>query len=227
MSRDMCLMCLGASVSVWGARPAAGLFVLVAPVALGRLDEVDGEDFAGGEVGDRDAGVVGEGEDAFAGVGGAAGEVVHAAGAPQGHAAVLVEAVVAQAVVAWGVSVGGWGGFRGRSVSVARGAAAQRSVRALFVVVLAELVELALQLGKGAGGRPGAEPALQSLVEALDLALGLGVAWGPVLLTDTEERQEVFEGVAPAAEAGGVDAAVVGQCAGRAAVLVDDAEERG
>ena len=48
---------------------------------------------------------------------------------------------------------------------------------AVFVVVVAELVELALQLGersRGAGWR--ASQRLQGLVEALDLALGLGVA---------------------------------------------------
>ena len=71
-------MCLGTSVSVRG--PSAGCFVLVAPVVLVRLDQVDGEDFAGGEVGDGDVVVVGEREDAFAGVSAADPEVVHAAG---------------------------------------------------------------------------------------------------------------------------------------------------
>jgi hypothetical protein len=50
-----------------GARPAAGFALLVAPVGLVRLDEVGGEDFAGGEVDDGDVVVVGEGEDACAG----------------------------------------------------------------------------------------------------------------------------------------------------------------
>ena len=52
-------------------------------------------------------------------------------------------------------------------------------------------------------------------MEAFGLALGLGVAGGPVLLADTEQRQDVFEGVATAGEAGGVDAAVIGQRARR------------
>jgi hypothetical protein len=60
-----------------------------------RLDEVDGEDLAGGEVGDGDVVLVGEGEDAFAGVGGADAEVVHPAGAADGHSAFGVEPVVA------------------------------------------------------------------------------------------------------------------------------------
>jgi hypothetical protein len=65
------------------------------------------------------------------------------------------------------------------------------------------------------------------LVEALDLALGLRVSGGAVLLADAEQREQVFEGVAPAAEAGGVDPGVIGQGAGRRAVLADDGEESG
>ena len=58
-------------------------------------------------------------------------------------------------------------------------------------------------------------------MEPLGLALGLGVSGGPVLLADTEQRQDVFERVAPAGEPGGVDAAVIGQRARRRAVIVD------
>jgi hypothetical protein len=61
-------------------------------------------------------------------------------------------------------------------------------VRALFVVVGAELVELALQLGERWGGWSGSQPALQRLVEAFGLALGLRVAGRAVLLDDTEDR---------------------------------------
>jgi hypothetical protein len=46
-------------------------------------------------------------------------------------------------------------------------------------------------------------------VEPLGLALGLGVAGSAVLLAHTEQRQDVFERVAPAGEPGRVDAAVV------------------
>jgi hypothetical protein len=60
------------------------------------------------------------------------------------------------------------------------------AVRAAFVVVLAELLELRLKLGDGAGGWPGGEPALQGLVEASGLALGLRVTGGSVLLADAE-----------------------------------------
>jgi hypothetical protein len=41
MSRDIGLTCLGTWVSVWGARPAAGLSVLVASVGLVWLDQMD------------------------------------------------------------------------------------------------------------------------------------------------------------------------------------------
>jgi hypothetical protein len=60
--------------------------LLVAPVALVWVEVMDGEDFAGGEVGDEDLVVVGEGDGAFAGVGGAGAEVVHAAGPAEARA---------------------------------------------------------------------------------------------------------------------------------------------
>jgi hypothetical protein len=85
--------------------------LLVAPVALLWLDDVDREDLAGGEVGDGDLVLVGEREDACAGVFGADAEVVHAAGAAEAHLAFGVEPVVAQAVMTGLVSVAGWGGF--------------------------------------------------------------------------------------------------------------------
>ena len=114
------------------------------------------------------------------------------------------------------------GAALGGAVGVAWGSAVQRAVWALLVVVLAKLIELALQL-RGAGGRwTSSEPALQGLVEPFGLALGLGVPGGPVLLSDTEQRQDVFEGVATAGRPGGVDAAVISQRARRRPVIVDD-----
>ena len=53
------------------AGPSARLSVLVAPVGFLGLDLVAAEDLAGGEIGDGDVVVVGEREDAFAGVAGA------------------------------------------------------------------------------------------------------------------------------------------------------------
>jgi hypothetical protein len=154
---------------------------------------------------------------------GAGVEVVHPAGAAKGHLASDVEPVVAQAVVAGGVAVARRERFRGCAVSVARGRAPERPVRAPLVVVRAELVELALQLAERSRGRSRSQPALQRLVKALDLALGLGMSRRPVLLPDAEQRQEVFERVAAAAEASGVDAAVVCERRGRGAVLLGHA----
>jgi hypothetical protein len=100
-------------------------------------------------------------------------------------------------------------------------------VWALLVVVRAELVELALQLHERARRWSGAQPTLLGLMEALGLALGLRMAWRPVLLADTKQRQHVFERVAPAREPGGVDAAVIGERARRRPVSLDHVKELG
>lgn len=174
------------------------------------------EDFASGELGDGDVVVGGEREDSFAGVFDAGVEVMHAACPADRHLAFAVEPVVAEPVVTGRVSVASWGGCRGGAVGLAGCASLQSSVRALFVVVLTELVELALQFGCGLGLRSGSQPALEGLVEALGLALGLWVSRRPVLLPDAEQRQNVFERVATAGEAARVDASVsVSVLAGR------------
>ena len=205
----MCLTCLGSWVSF--GEPASGRALVVGCASRSCRARCGGlEDLAGVEVGDGDVVVVGECEDAFAGVRGADAEVVHAAGAAQAHLAVGVEAVVAQPVVAGGVPVGGREGFGGRAVGLSGVLAVKRAVGAMVVVVFAEPVELALQVGAGRGRRVGGEPALQGLVEAFDLALGLRCPGDPFFWRMPRSEQ-VFERVASAGEAGGVDAAVVGQ----------------
>ena len=154
--------------------------------------------------------VVGEREDAFAGVGGTDPEVVHPAAAADGHRAFLVEPVVAQPVVLLGEWPGGER-FRGLAVGVARGVSVERAVWAMFVVMLTEQVELMLQASEVWCWWSGGEPALQGLVEAFDLALGLRVSRRSVLLPDTEDRQQVLERVSATTEAGCVDAPVVGE----------------
>src|SRR2546421_11105446 len=134
-----------------------------------------GEDLAGLEFDHGDVGVVGEREDAFACVGGADAEVVHPSGAAEAHLAFGVEPVVAQAVVPLGVAVGRGGGFGGGAVGVAWGSSVQRAVWALLGVVLAELVELALQLGGAAGQWPGGRPPPPRPVAPLGLGPVLGV----------------------------------------------------
>ena len=108
------------------------------------LDWVAAEDLAGGEVGDGDVVVLGEREDAFAGVFGADAEVVHLACSAEAHFAGVIEPVLAQPVVAWRVSVVGWERLGCGSVGVTWCASVKRAVRALLVVVGSELVELTL-----------------------------------------------------------------------------------
>ena len=48
-------------------------------------------------------------------------------------------------------------------------------MRTPFVVEVAEVIELVLQVVQGVGAGLLGEPLLQGLVEALDLALGLGM----------------------------------------------------
>ena len=83
-----------------------------------------------------------------------------------------------------------------------------------------KLVELGLQVVQGGGGGLSGEPALQGLVEAFDLALGLRMAGMAVLLGDAQVGEQVFEAVAAAGETRGVDRPVVGE--GRA----EEARER-
>ena len=64
-------------------------------------------------------------------------------------------------------------------------------------------------------------------MEALNLALGLGMARRAVLLADPEVGEQVLEAVAAAGEARGVDGAVVGERGGRPAVGVAGRGERG
>ncbi|HET6781209.1 MAG TPA: hypothetical protein VFH67_03840 [bacterium] len=59
--------------------PSAGAFFVGCASAAVGVDGVGAEDLAGGEVDDGDAGLVGDGEDAAVGVGGAEAEVVHPA----------------------------------------------------------------------------------------------------------------------------------------------------
>lgn len=104
---------------------------------------------------------------------------------------------------------------------------ADRPVRPLLVVERSERVELSLQRGEiGRRGSP-RQPALERLVIALDLALGLRVSGGTVLPADPEPGEQVLEAVAPPGEARGVDRPVVGERRGRPAMGVTGRGERG
>jgi hypothetical protein len=80
--------------------------LFVAPVGAGGIDVVDGQDLAGPEFDDGDAGGVGESQDFPALVGGADAEVVHAAGMADADLAAGVDVVVAQPVAPLGAPSG-------------------------------------------------------------------------------------------------------------------------
>ena len=109
------------------------------------------EDFAGGEVDDGDGGVVGDGEDACAAVGGADAEVVHAAGAAEADLPVVVDVVVAEPVVAGAVS--GGSGFGRGGVGVRGVVRRQGAVGSVRSCRCAERVELGLEFGRGSRRR--------------------------------------------------------------------------
>ena len=97
----------------------------------------------------------------------------------------------------------------------------------LMVVSVGELVVLGLQVVVGPSGRLGAQPLLQCLLEAFDLALGLGVVGAAVLLVDAEDDQFAFEVVGAVQESRGEDQTVVRQRGCGDAVGVDRGAERG
>ena len=125
------------------------------------------------------------------------------------------------------VPSGGRECFRGGPVGGSWGAAVAGAVGSVFVVVLLEPVELVLQLGECLRGRLRGEEPFQGLVEPFDFPLGLRVAGRAVLLLHAQQGQEVFEGVASAAESGGVNPAVVGEGRGGCPMFVDRGEEGG
>lgn len=124
-------------------RPAAGVFLCVAPVAAVGVDGVAAEVLAGGGVDDLDGVGVDEHERWGAGMSGADSEVVHAAGAAQGDFSVAVDDVDSKAVRPGGaLLVLTRGGFDG-GVGLGRSAPV-RAVDAFGDVEGAEPVELVL-----------------------------------------------------------------------------------
>ena len=128
-----------------------------------------GEDLAGVEGDDRHLLLVDDGQDPLAGMGRADVQVVQAAGPAQGDRALAVGGVVAEAEVAWGAAPCRMR-LGARGIGLGRGDAPGRPVRPVLVVGEAEPVELRLELAERARSRLALEPALQGLLEALDLA---------------------------------------------------------
>lgn len=118
---------------------------------------------------------MGEDQDSSSGVGAAEWDVAQLAVDSEGDGAVLVDAVVADAVVrGWGVP--GRGGFGECLIAGGGGrVVGQGAVGSVLVVVVDEGVDLLLQLGDGVGGSGGGESAFQGLLEPFDFALGLRV----------------------------------------------------
>src|SRR5437870_5554419 len=94
-----------------------------------------------------------------------------------------------------------------------------------MVVVLAKGVELELEVGEGCGGGLLSEIALEGLVEALDLAAGLGMVWGGVLDLDAQALELQFESDLAASGAAAEDGGVVAQERGGRAVGSRGGEE--
>ena len=188
-------------------------------VVAGGVDGEVAEEFAGGGVDDADVEVVDEHDDVGSGVGSADADVVESAVEAQGDVAVVVDAVVADAVVGVGAAVavgwlwGGrgrrWRGWRGVGGSGGGGGGCRSSTK-----VSSRAWSSARVAGWAGWAR---EPLLHGLLEAFDLAAGGGVVRAGVLLGDAEAASSCLEAVAAAAaagEAGGEDHAVVGQCRG-------------
>ncbi len=148
------------------------------------------EDLAGFEGDDRDLLLVDDGEDASSGMGRADLEVVQAAGPPQGDGPLAVGDVVAEPEVAPAARARRQR-LRRRPVRLARRPAADRPVRPLLVVDVAEGVELGLESGEVGRRRLPTQPTLQGLLEALDLALGLRVTRRPFLLGPRANPRQV------------------------------------
>src|SRR5215211_6958976 len=134
------------------------------------------------------------------------------------------EVGVAVAVARSCFGTGGVGGCGGAGVG-------QGAVRSLVVVDVDEAVEQGLELGdRGGLVGLGAQPRLEGLLEAFDLAAGGGVVRSRVLLDDAEAAEFGLEAVAAALAArqsGGEHHRVVGERRRRRAVPAHSPTEGG
>jgi hypothetical protein len=116
----------------------------------------------------------GEDGDGLAGVFAAESDVVEPAVVANGDLAVAVDAVVADAVAVDGGGREPRLGFGARLEGVDWGSPCDRAVRPLGVVVVDESVEVGLETADGGRRVLFRQVLLDGLVEALDLAAGLG-----------------------------------------------------
>ena len=115
--------------------------------------------------------------------------------------------------LAWALPMARWRSLPAQRTVCLGGCAASQGTVLAGVVAISKGVEQRLQ-GRQGVGVADAQPAFEGLVEAFDLALGLGVAGVAVLLHDPQGGDDVLEVVGAAfvvGESGGVDQSVVGQ----------------
>jgi hypothetical protein len=84
-------------------------------------------------------------------------------------------------------------------------------MRSLIVIDRPEPIELTLQLFDSGCLVLLGDPFFKSLMESLNLALCLWVAWVAILLLNTQLLEEVFKGVSSSDKACGVNNAIIGQ----------------
>jgi hypothetical protein len=106
------------------------------------------QQLAGGGVDHADVLVVDQDSNPFVFVGASDSDVVHAGAEPEGDGAGVIDTVFADSPVSVGA---GRGGFAARGVGLVWGCAVEGAMRADGVVVVAEGVELALELNDRVG----------------------------------------------------------------------------
>jgi len=139
-----------------------------------------------------------EEHDSPAGVAVAEADVVESAAVADGDVAGLGDFVVADPVAGDVDHGAGGDGFDAGLVDVGGGAPLERAVGSGLVVVGGEAVEDDLELLAGGDGVLGVEELFEGLVEAFDLAAGLGVVGAGVLRGDAEGEEGGFGGAFPA-----------------------------
>jgi hypothetical protein len=152
---------------------------LVSPVPPLGLDEVGREDLAGLERDDGDLVLVDDGEDTRSGVGGGDPEMVETASPPEGDGAFAVSDVVPEPEVATLGSEACGQRLGCPPIRIAGRHPTDRPVGPQLVVGEPEGIELGLEPLEILRGRLPPQPAFEGLMEALDLALGLGMSRDP------------------------------------------------
>ena len=141
-------------------------------------------------------------------------DVMHFPVVAQGELAVLVHDIISQTEVIGDDLAAGLG--LGPCVKGLCGSCAiEGAMRPGEVVVLAELIELALEISNRCHFGLLSQPLLQGLVKAFHFAAGLGMVGTGVLLDDFQTGHLCLESVAAASRSAGEDRSVIAQNASR------------